>query len=186
MAPPDGGAPPPALSERLRRDTAHAHAALEAELDLLRDLSRPRLVRVLRGFAGFHAGWEPAVGRLLDDPGLWEPRRRLPALHADLARLGAARPEAAWPAPGWLNGRAAAWGSLYVMEGSTLGGQLIGRAVRAAGVDGLRYFDGRGGEAGPLWRELRRRLDAEPDADAVSAAAVATFDALREWMRPRA
>ena len=183
MAPFDGAASAP-LSERLRHDTADAHAALESELDLLHDLARPRLVRVLQRFAGFHAGWEPAVARLLDEPDLWEPRRRLPALEADLARLGVAPEAEVWPAPAWLDGPAAAWGSLYVMEGSTLGGQVIGRALRKAGVEGLLYFDGRGREAGPLWRELRRRLDLQPDPDGVSAAAVAAFDALRLWMRP--
>lgn len=183
MAPYDGGPPALPLSERLRRDTADAHARLEAELDLLRDLTPARITRVLRRFAGFHAGWEPAVARLLDEPALWEPRRRLPALRHDLARLGASPPVEAWPVPAWLGDRAAAWGSLYVMEGSTLGGQVIGRALCEVGIDGLRYFDGRGREAGPLWRELRRRLDLLPDADPVVAAADRTFDALRLWMR---
>lgn len=182
----DGGPAAPALTERLRGDTAEAHARLESELDLLRDLSRPRVAAVLRRFAAFHAGWEPAVARLLDEPALWEPRRRLPALEHDLASLGVSPPgpEEAWPAPAWLHDRAAAWGSLYVLEGSTLGGQVIGRALHEAGIDGLRYFDGRGREAGPLWRELRRRLDALPEAEPVAAAARSTFDALRLWMRP--
>ncbi len=171
------------LSARLRRDTADAHAALEAELDLLHHLSRPRLERVLRRFAGFHAGWEPAVARLLDESALFEPRRRLATLHADLHRLGVDADPRTWPVPPWLNDQAAAWGSLYVMEGSTLGGQVIGRALRASGVDGLAYFDGRGSAAGPLWRELRRRVDALAEPDRVTAAAVATFDALRLWMR---
>ena len=183
MSPFDGAPDAPTLSERLRGATASAHAALEAELDLLHDLDRTRLVRVLRRFAGFHAGWEPAVARLLDEPALWEPRRRLPALHADLALLGAADATEAWPAPAWLCDAHAAWGSLYVMEGSTLGGQVIGRALRAAGTEGLSYFDGRGREAGPLWRTLRARLDVLPEPGRVCAAAISTFDALRLWMR---
>ena len=69
------------------------------------------------------------------------------------------------------------------MEGSTLGGQVIGRALRASGVEGLLYFDGRGREAGPLWRELRRRIDGSAAPERVVAAATATFDALRLWMR---
>ena len=183
MAPLDGGEAAPSLSGRLRRDTADAHAALEAELDLLHDLSRPRVVRVLRRFAGFHAGWEPAAARLLAEPDLFEPRRRLVALHADLQSLGAAPDGEMWPVPPWLHDRAAAWGSLYVMEGSTLGGQVIGRALRAEGIDGLGYFDGRGRDAGPLWRTLRARIDALPEPDRVVAAAVRSFDALRLWMQ---
>ena len=172
----------PTLSERLRRDTADAHQALESGLDLLNGLTRPRLVRVLRRFASFHAGWEPAVAALLEEPALFEPRRRLPALRADLARLGAEPEQDVWPTPAWLHGRGAAWGSLYVVEGSTLGGQVIARALRDAGLDGVTYFDGRGRQAGPLWRELRARLDALGEPEAVTAAAVATFDALRVWM----
>lgn len=173
---------PASLVERLRRETAPAHQAMETQLDLLTGLSRQRIGRVLHRFAGFHAGWEPAVARLIAEPELWEPRRRLPALAHDLALLDVAPPERSWPVPPWLSDASAAWGSLYVMEGSTLGGQVIGRALRAAGVEGLTYFDGRGREVGPLWRELRRRLDGLPAPERVVTAATATFDALRVWM----
>ena len=181
--PGDVDASAPTLSDRLRCDTADAHQALETELDLLHGLTRERLAFVLRRFAGFHAGWEPAVSHLLDEPALWEPRRRLAALHHDLALLDVPPPEETWPVPPWLSDAASAWGSLYVMEGSTLGGQMIGRVLRESGVHGLLYFDGRGREAGPLWRELRRRLDALDTPQPVTMAARATFDALRLWMR---
>ncbi len=178
----DGAGPAPRVSDRLRAETAEAHGRMEAGLDLLHDLSRPRLAEVLRRFHSFHAGWEPAAARLLDDPELFDPRRRLAALDADLQSLGVDAPAEPWPVPPWLGDEGAAWGSLYVMEGSTLGGQVIGRSLRAAGVEGVTYFDGRGREAGPLWRELRRRLDVSADPARVVEGARLTFDALGEWM----
>lgn len=187
----DGAASEP-LTLRLRRETAAAHERLETDLDLLADPSPARLRGVLGRFLGFHRTWEAAVAPLIasetgDDPAWFVPRRRTDALEHDLALLHVAPAEiAALPAPPvlpWLADADAAWGSLYVMEGSTLGGQVIARALREHGVEGLLYFDGRGREAGPMWRDLRTRLDARTgDATRVVAGADAAFEALREWM----
>lgn len=53
---------------------------------------------------------------------------RVPLLAADLAALAVAMPEA-MPLP--PADEAAAWGTLYVVEGSRLGGALLARAVPA-------------------------------------------------------
>ena len=80
---------------------------------------------------------------------------------------------------------ARAWGSIYVMEGSALGGQVITRSLAAEGLSpgrGAAYFHGWGAATGAMWHEARRLLD-EHLADPASLAqacegACATFDAL--------
>ncbi len=181
------------LHRRLRGATAGAHAALERDLGWERRVAtRAGYAALLARLRGFHAAYEPAIGAALADDGFLAPRLRLARLDADLVHLGLA-PEApaalARPLPIRLDGPAAALGALYVLEGSTLGGQLIGRHVaglHGLGIDGLRYYRAHGPETGRMWSAFRARLDGfagEPAAEAaLTAAAVATFEALRVWL----
>lgn len=177
---------------QLRKETAESHERLERNLDLLGPpISRGRFVTLLRGFHGFHRTWEPAMAACLADPGFTGPRQRLPLLEADLAALGAAPGEAACAAAGGLcDSPAAAMGSLYVLEGATLGGQVIAR--RLAGEAwlppaGLTYFTPYGGKTSAMWQEFRARIrDIATDANRpeIVAAARATFDLLHDWLVP--
>ncbi|WP_236960507.1 biliverdin-producing heme oxygenase [Methylobacterium durans] len=136
------------LHARLRAETAATHAALE------RDLGWDARVATLSGyrdllarFHGFHAAYEPAIAEALREPGFFEERRRIDWLSADLRHLGldaaaiGRLPRVATPR---IAGPAAALGTLYVLEGSTLGGQVIGRRVAALhGLDertGCAYY----------------------------------------------
>lgn len=174
----------------LRQATAAAHERLEHALDLLSEpLSRARFAHVLSRFHGFHRVWEPAMADTLADPAMFAPRRRLSHLEADLERLGvdpSALPvcdDAARLAQG-----AGAIGSLYVMEGSTLGGQVIARALAKADwapEGGLSYFQPYGARTGVMWRAFGDYADARTppqDRGAVVSRAVETFDVLRLWL----
>lgn len=179
----------------LRRATRAHHERIDALIDLPQLSERSHYARVLQAFAAFLAGWEPAIAAALA-PG-WEPwlraRSRRRFLQDDLAHLGvgapaaAALPQAAWSCP------AAAWGSVYVMEGSALGGQLISRQLAAAGLRpdrGAAYFHGWGDATGALWRETRTVLAAQLAAPAALAQACegarSTFDALSGLLAPHA
>ncbi|MDR7036324.1 heme oxygenase [Methylobacterium sp. BE186] len=181
------------LHARLRAETAAAHEALERDLDWeARVATLPGYRNLLARFHGFHAAYEPAIAEALGDPGFLDERRRLDPLAADLLHLGLdavsieSLPQAAPPG---LDGTASALGSLYVLEGSTLGGQVIGRRIAALhGFDeiaGCAYYRGRGARVGALWASFRARLDAltgEAEAKAASRAANATFEAMRVWL----
>ena len=182
------------LRRRLRAETAQAHAELEGALDLLGRVSdRRRFVRVLERFLGFHTIWERAIRQR---PALWsfyEPRSRLPHLRRDLAALGLTNAEQA-ALPGCANAAALvedhgqAVGSIYVMEGSTLGGQVISRALEGAGwapAGGLTYFDPYSGRTGEMWRRFGAWADASTTADHHAAAATGanrTFSLLQCWL----
>lgn len=177
----------------LRDATATRHADIDHLLALRTPFGRPHYVRVLQAFAAFLAGWEPRMARAL--PVAWHdwfaPTCRLALVERDLAALGAARvpPSGALPA---LDSGTAALGSLYVLEGSALGGQFIAdQARRQLGLTpeaGTAYFSGCGAATMTRWREFLDRLGADIDAAPGGRAravqgAMDTFDALADTFR---
>jgi heme oxygenase len=111
-------------------------------------------------------------------------RSRRAFLQRDLQVLGLAGGTRLDPMPLFAT-PGAAWGSVYVMEGSTLGGQVITRSLADAGLRpdrGAAYFHGWGPATGAMWKEVRTLLDqqlAEPQTLAQACeGACATFDAL--------
>jgi heme oxygenase len=146
---------------------------------------------ILGRLYGFWRGWQPQLTRLMDDPELLEPRQRLHLLTNDLAALGVSRDAlAALPrcplVP--LHNAAEALGSLYVMEGSTLGGKTIRINVEtclgALGRASCSYFIGYGHNTGTMWRAFLIHLDAAPanDFTRIGSGAVMTFERLGWWL----
>lgn len=151
----------------LQAATAGLHAQVES-VPLMAALMSPAVdedivAEVLQALLRIHAGWEQAnAARLqaLDWP--WRPRAE--GLRYDLMALGV-RPDTG-QVPGPVAGcEAEAWGMLYVVEGSALGGQLIARHLRAhlPGVGAaVRHFES---AEGPGWPAFRAALEqALPDA----------------------
>jgi heme oxygenase len=153
-------------------------------------MSEAHLRRVLIRFESFHRAWEPRIETLIDWSAFLVPRRRLALLQADLAALGAAPECGPGPDLSWLVGAPAAWGSLYVLEGSTLGGQIITKALSTQAwrpAAGVTYFHGRGRQTGAFWRETTVAIEAQGLAggrDPIIAAAVRTFESLTDWLVP--
>jgi heme oxygenase len=183
----------PELCAYLRESTAGAHLALEVRLDLMAAPTQAKVTALLERFLGFHAVWEPALSRWPRVFSFMEPRSRLADLRADLTRLGGpGRGAGAVPpctrAPGLLSSEAAAVGSAYVLEGSTMGGQLITRALSGAAWaprDGLAYFNPYGAATGPMWRAFKAWADGlvgEADHAAAADGAVRTFALLEDWL----
>lgn len=183
----------PDLGTHLRAATCLAHERLETSLDLLERIAdRGRFRRLLERFYGFHQVWEPALSRHPDIAAFHGPRSRLPHLRRDLAAQGMTQQEiAALPlcdaATGLVRTAASALGSVYVLEGSTLGGQVIARRLADAGwaPGGLAYFEPHGRRTGDLWRGFKTWADArtdEADYAAVAEGANLTFGLLQDWL----
>jgi heme oxygenase len=164
---------------------------MEAGLDLLREpLERSRFVDVLKGFYGFHAVWEPGFSVLM--PEVMAGRRRLNLLGDDLRALGLNRDRiAAIPrcveAAALVQDQPRALGSLYVIEGSTLGGAVIGKALEQAPWapgGGIRYFSPYGRMTAARWRQTLGVLEASHpgEDDVVVEAALRTFELLGRWL----
>ena len=186
-----GVAAVPAVLTHLRAATASRHAALEAQLHLAAPLSLLRYTRILQGFHAFLAAWEPLVeSRLADALRPWFVRGRR-GRHAaqDLRALGSAVPRPAELSLA-LPDESALLGSMYVIEGSALGAQVIAPMLRERlGLDasnGAAYFALPAAGAGSRWREFRKLLaDRAPDAGSAARAAADTFDALAAVFRDR-
>jgi heme oxygenase (biliverdin-IX-beta and delta-forming) len=184
----------PSITALLRSRTQDAHSALEAQLGVL---DQPATIEfythLLLRFLGFHLVWEqdlqafPALAREL------KTRSRIGHLRHDLAALGMAEAEIS-SVPLCVDvhrvttDEARALGSFYVLEGSTLGGQLITKhlsGVRWLPAEGLSYFNPYGSRTGEMWRSFRRWLEMQakhhPMNDIVSGAR-GTFMVLGKWM----
>jgi heme oxygenase len=184
--------------DRLRAATRAHHARLEHRLGILDHLREPGRYRsLLAGFLGFYEPAEALLARWLSPlPALrFDARRKTHLLAADLRRLGTSKAElAAIPrhsglAP--LQSEAEALGFGYVLEGATLGGQVISRHAAAHGLDaaGLSFFRSYGAEVGPMWRRFCEILEmhchgAEAQAGAVFGALQA-FEHLEAWILQR-
>jgi heme oxygenase len=145
----------PSAVAQLRAHTAPAHDAVDAAFGA-HDLTAPDSYR---RFLLSHALALPAAeAALAGHPGLPHWRERTTLLAADLAELGGAMPvPLAFALP---DNPGAAWGALYVTEGSRLGGIMLARGVPATLP--ARYLGARH-ESGE-WRHLLAAIDAEGTA----------------------
>ena len=194
----------PTLRDALRIGTRHLHDRTESAFVLgAADLARSEYVAVLGRLLGLHTAAEAALApwaRALTAYGVVLGERiKAPLLRRDLAALGcpAVPADSTCPAPVVeAPSLAHAFGVLYVLEGSTLGGQLLRRQVEAAlhlGPEtGLAFLGAYGADVGPMWRAYVHALDrfdvalapgARPGAHAnVLAGARATFVAFERWV----
>jgi heme oxygenase len=107
----------------------------------------------------------------------------------DLAWFGVSEKDDRRPTLPEMNNLPSLFGTMYVMEGSTLGGQLIARHVEAA----LHLSEGRGNlfsrsrqSNRPLWKEFCEMLKLRiPDeqTDTVVVSAKAMFRTFGTWMK---
>lgn len=187
------------ILDRLRDRTRTLHQQIEQAVDLENRLESVDAYRcLLARFYGYYVPLEPKLTAVsgYDSIGLdLQPRGKVSWLMEDLRALGYSEEAISQlprcvdtPAPTTL---AQALGCLYVIEGSTLGGQVICREVaRRLGIstgDGAMFFAGYGQETGRRWREFCVSCtsfgDMYPDAcDEVLAAACRSFSSLNNWI----
>lgn len=193
IAPPIAPAHP--VLDHLRAATGGIHKQLDSELALSRE--PPSRALYLRHAAAM-LGWLVPLERRLRRarwPRPLEVRRRLTksrALVIDLLAGGLdtrdimALPRC--PALPRLDRASRRYGALYVLEGSTLGGQVLARRfaphVGDLPLAGLRGY---GRDTGRMWRifcATLERIGADPGfSELAGHSARQTFRSLLEWMR---
>ena len=160
---------------QLKAATTVHHERLERRVDIERHLrSRDAYRALLERFYGFH---RPIEAVLAPFAGAFTPRH--PLLAQDITALGGevANLPMATRLPEVHSVRDAL-GVLYVLEGSALGGAVIGRMVeRELGIPST-YFARRGIAA--RWRAFGAHV--ERHAPASDRAAVATFEDMERWL----
>lgn len=182
----------------LRAATRGQHDRIERLLALEAPMPRARYAAILVGFQRFLTAWEAELREAMPPRlhGWLAARGRLGFVAQDLAYLRQdlpRLPEHAIPRCLPASSVPAAFGSLYVIEGSALGGQVITpRLKRDLGLEpgcGASYFHGFGDLTGGMWREFRLRAAEEIGADPIRrreacAAAEQTFEALIATFEP--
>ncbi len=158
----------------LREATSSLHHEVEARVDFLSpQLTVEHYVRILQAFSAF---FEPVEAEMYarcpaEYRALWQGRRRAHRLVDDLNALGVKvsdPPAGAFAIPDvsdigrWL-------GALYVLEGSTLGGQVIcshlERCFGWRNGAGYSFFQGHGAHTRERWREVVEALESSSAAN---------------------
>lgn len=126
----------------------------------------------------FRTKVEDALDRTPLPPGLhgWRPARVAPALLADIHDLGLTPRILIGEGPLLDERRETAYGTLYVLEGATLGAQVLLRRAGQLGLTsahGARHLSLQAGRV-PEWRDFLARLEAERDFDLELAAAASS------------
>ena len=185
------------LHLRLRDATRSVHASVERALPLARhELTREAYRRILSAFLGFYVPTEAELLRMARQSGEVDllVREKAPRLRQDLRALGTSESELAeiptCPEVPSVEGFDRFLGCLYVLEGATLGGQIIARHLhKHLAIDassGGSFFHAHGAETGAVWRAFVARLEREePPFDGAVAAAVETFECLERWLAAR-
>ncbi|QJI39074.1 biliverdin-producing heme oxygenase [Pseudomonas sp. ADAK13] len=185
--------PPPVLVE-LRAATAALHRRLDTRLPFSRmDLALYR--ELMSAYYGFYQPLERALapwGEII--PGLeWGRRSKTPYLQADLLALGLSAPQidalplcSELPA---ITNVAQALGALYVLEGATLGGQVLRNLIEikigVGSVNGGAFMNVYGAETSALWQRFLECLSPlQAAAERVAAVNVAesTFVRFEQWL----
>jgi heme oxygenase len=179
----------------LRRETAADHEAVEGSMPLMHEgLDTTEYVACLRQMYGVVAAWEEKAEAIAPE---WlretlVARQRRFLLKSDLEQFGIRDEDprrAPMPA---LEDLPSLLGAMYVMEGSTLGGQFIAKHVETAlqleEGKGNSYFRGHGSRTGQMWKEFCEMLKskvADENTEAVVASAKAMFAVFGSWMREK-
>ncbi len=182
------------IMQRLKTETRLYHERLEAHpfnAVLMRpDVTLQDYRQLLSIFYGFYRPLETHLAEL--QPFIdfdFTPRHKCHSLEKDLQALGivpSTLPLCAALPP--LENSAALWGCWYVLEGASLGGQIITRhLLRQFGTDlNVQFFSGYGENTGEMWRHFRESLThaATNDffCDTVVDSAIRTFVGLENWL----
>lgn len=161
------------ILEKLKQATRAQHDALEvtAESDKIsqQQISILDYQVLLKANLWAHSSLEELLESGVDICSLlpdWPERKKLRYLEQDLTATGVRPPELLTDRPvaklPELEGPAQAWGILYVMEGSSLGGAVIARNLaensQLQEVMPSRFYGCYGAKTGHYWKIFRERI----------------------------
>lgn len=182
------------LLDALKTETRSLHSQLEAQVDILSRLQSPQAYKqLLKAFYGFYAPIESRLGECeLQFVGLdMTLRRKVPLLLDDLRYWNV--PVDSVPRASVLphiTTASESLGCLYVVEGATLGSQIIKRLLvehlGVASENGGAFFNAYGDRVRGMWEEFRQKLSLYAstypgERGTIIAAAQETFVKLGAW-----
>jgi heme oxygenase len=187
------------LSEQLKQFTRPNHQQLEKMLVThLRSLSSTEeYVKLLQLFYSYFGGLEDKINQyigadLLSD---YSQRRKTESIVSDIKKLGgtihAKAKDHSLPK---IENVLHAFGALYVIEGSTLGGkvisQMIAKKLNIENAAGMTFFNGYGDDTELMWASFRELLNSQfqnqSDIDVIISSADDTFFNFKLWIERNA
>jgi heme oxygenase len=186
------------LLEQLKAETLSNHQQLEKKL-----ISRLKgmkgledYIQILQIFYAYFGALEDQINKYIGPDQLsdYSERRKTLSIKNDILDLNGEVPEKAMGADlPVIENVLQAFGALYVIEGSTLGGQVISKMISKqlgfATDQGLSFFKSYGEETMSMWNSfklvLERHAETQPQADAITQAANETFGKFRLWMEKK-
>lgn len=186
------------ILQRLRQATGERHSALECQLPLLDPhLSHADYCHLVSRFLGYYAPLEALLLALpwWDDIGFnYAERYKTPYLLQDMVALGVPNDTLTTfprcPDLPLIETIPQALGCLYVIEGATLGGQVITKHLRAnlglTPASGAAFFSGYGAHTGSRWQAFGAMLTAVAEQtgghQAMIDTANHTFATIDRWL----
>lgn len=185
------------LTDVLKEQTRKTHDAAESNFDFKAiTQSRDLYITALKTMYGFY---KPIEKTLLDYELFFAPlginlkeRLKTPLIKRDLNYLGVSEAELGdiefCPTLPNVSDFYRAMGCLYVLEGSTLGGQIIAKELVKSGLskdgEGKAYYDPYENRTMPMFLQLKEALNKLPDdkESVVLEAAQETFKSFGSWL----
>lgn len=186
-------------TQYLRIETAQAHTNIEGAMPVMQsDFTLEKYIHLLQRLYGFYSTVETAIIPQVSQPGFYfsySERTKLPALKADLNAMGVSETTLqSLPkiSSDWIpQDLDSVLGLLYVLEGSTLGGQVISRHLKTqlqlGESSGLQFFSGYGPQTGLMWKSfqavLNQNLNSPEKMKRAADTAQMTFQKLGDWLK---
>lgn len=182
------------IMAKLKEATKDQHEGLEQTVDIMNQMfDIEKYKALLVKFYRFYSSIEPELAKLdLKKYGYdLDKRLKAPNLEKDLVFLGLldeAKKHSAYNGLPSIDSPEKAFGSLYVLEGATLGGQVINRHLKQhldlSPENGGSFFNGYGEKTGLMWKEFIEiannfAIQANNDEAIVESAKV-TFDSFKD------
>ena len=179
----------------LKEATSLQHGEIEQSMDMMSsEMSRAKYENIIAKFAVFFNWVEPEIDCREDLPPKleWNKRKKSELLARDLKVLGLAPATSNLPGEFQppLKSLPEVLGALYVLEESTLGGQMLAahfdHHFSITPVTGGAYYNAYGAQTAALWRKyikvLENEIKTENELQLAVNAAQKTFLGLNGWM----
>ena len=178
----------------LREQTRQAHTALEKIIvPHIKNATRESYAQLLRIFYGYYKPVEDLIDTYIDDQTIpnYTDRRKAATILDDIKEMTGdnAVPQLCSHLPA-ITDVYRALGAMYVLEGSTLGGKIIGKMLTSnlqlTNDNGIKFFSGYGPGSDAMWASfitaLNNYLASQQQQEEIAAAATDTFTSFKAWI----
>lgn len=180
------------LSEYLKASSKKDHDSIESKVDLIKLVaSREHFIKLLQGMYGYYYNIELALHQFENEfqrLGInLNQRLKCNLLIEDLKHFNLNDQEISSIL--LCDKIQEAMGVLYVLEGSTMGGQIIYKKllqenVISANSTGANFFRPYGQDTMPMWMEFKKSLNhlSDHNEDAILVKVRETFNTMEDWL----